>query len=239
MNIIPAIDLIDGKCVRLAQGDYQSKSVYAQSPVEMAKAFEGAGLKYLHLVDLDGAAAGSPVNLSVLGEIAKHTNLNIDFSGGVRTQSDVQSVLDSGAEYVTIGSAAVKAPDLVSSWLSEFGREKFILGADVHGRKIAISGWMERTEISISEFIERWSAEGVDRFLCTSIEKDGLLQGPDFELYEELDNQFSECIFIVSGGVSTIEDLHVLKKTGAKSVIIGKALYEGRIALHELETFAC
>ena len=239
MIITPAIDLIDGKCVRLSQGDYSEKSVYDQTPLEMAKAFQGAGLKRLHLVDLDGAKAGEPKNLAVLDEICGETTLQVDFSGGLRTERDVESAFSAGTQFVAVGSAAVKDPDRVTGWLESFGRERVILGADVKGEKIAISGWTEETEISIFDFVSSWTEQQVERFLCTSIAKDGLLLGPEFELYQQLDERFPDAQFIVSGGVSSLDDLRVLESSGAKEVIIGKALYEGRIKLSDLEQFVC
>ncbi|MCI5065232.1 1-(5-phosphoribosyl)-5-[(5-phosphoribosylamino)methylideneamino]imidazole-4-carboxamide isomerase [bacterium] len=239
MKIIPAIDLIDGACVRLAQGDYEAVSRYTESPLEMAKRFEDAGIRFLHLVDLDGARSGSPKNTAVLHEIASATTLTIDYSGGLRTHGDIRSVFQAGAHLVGIGSAAITDPTSVQEWITEFGAKRFILGADVRERCLAISGWTVDTKIHVREFVEQWEPAGVQAFLCTAIERDGLLQGPDFSLYSELQDTFPESEFIVSGGVTSEADLQALQEQGARSVIIGKALYEGRLSLEQIVRFQC
>jgi len=239
MKIIPAIDLIDGKCVRLSQGNYDLKTEYTTSPVEMAKQFEAVGVQRLHLVDLDGAKAGHPKNLSILEAITKVTKLHVDFSGGIRTEEDVDQVFSAGATYIAVGSAAVKNPQQVKRWIEKIGAQKVIIGADIRGRNIAISGWTEDTDIAIYNFITEWTSVGIKTFLCTAIEMDGLLQGPDFSLYQELQYRFPASIFIAGGGVSSISDLARLQEQNTQEVIIGKAIYEGRITLDALTEFLC
>ena len=234
MEIIPAIDIIDGKCVRLTQGDYSQKKVYNEKPLEVAREFEDAGLKRLHLVDLDGAKAGTVKNWKVLETIAGKTSLLIDFGGGIKTEKDVQIVLGSGAAFATVGSIAVKDEKEFSRWLQEMGPGKFILGADVKDEKIAVAGWLETTDIWIYDFIEKYIEKGIQQLFCTDVSKDGKLEGPAVELYKNITGKFPSLHFIASGGVSGMKDLDALEEAGCKGVIIGKAIYEGRISLGEL-----
>jgi phosphoribosylformimino-5-aminoimidazole carboxamide ribotide isomerase len=234
MEIIPAIDLIDGKCVRLTKGDYAQQKVYNDNPAEVAKQFEDAGIKRLHVVDLDGAKAGRIVNLSVLESIAKATNLTIDFGGGVKTITDVGSIIDAGASIVTIGSLAVKHPEVLEEWLLEFGAEKFLIGADVLDEKIKISGWLEDGGINIYQFIGKMLGLGVKNIFCTDISKDGAMQGPSIDLYKSIMIEHPEINLIASGGVSNINDVIQLKEIGCKGAIIGKAIYEGTVTLEQL-----
>lgn len=237
MIIIPAIDLIDGQCVRLTQGDYSQKTIYNNNPVEVAKSFEDAGLNRLHLVDLDGAKAGQVTNWKVLEDIAKATNLVIDFGGGIKQQKDVDIVLASGAKYATIGSIAVKDEPLFSSWIEHYGPDRFLLGADVKDTFITIGGWLETTELSVFDFIDKYIQKGILHIFCTDVSKDGLLQGPSLPLYKKIIQKFSQIEFIASGGVSSLEDLHALKEAGCAGAIVGKAIYEGKITLDELTAF--
>ncbi|MCB0319372.1 MAG: 1-(5-phosphoribosyl)-5-[(5-phosphoribosylamino)methylideneamino]imidazole-4-carboxamide isomerase [Bdellovibrionales bacterium] len=237
IKVIPAIDIIDGKCVRLSQGDFDRKVEYSEEPLEIAKKYAANGVRWLHLVDLDGARAGEPKNLHVLDAIAQQTTLCVDFSGGIRTSDHVKAVFQAGAHSVAVGSAAVKDPSEVEQWLEAFGSEYFILGADVKGDKLAISGWLEDTSISVSSFVKEWSHKGVGRFMCTSIERDGLLEGPDLQLYRELHTTFPEVEIIASGGVSSVQDLDQLHSIGVTSVIVGKALLEGKIRIEELKAW--
>ena len=234
MEIIPAIDLIDGKCVRLTKGDYAQQKVYNDNPAEVAKQFEDAGIKRLHVVDLDGAKAGRIVNLSVLESIAKATNLTIDFGGGVKTITDVGSIIDAGASIVTIGSLAVKHPEVLEEWLLEFGAEKFLIGADVLDEKIKISGWLEDGGINIYQFIGKMLGLGVKNIFCTDISKDGAMQGPSIDLYKSIMIEHPEINLIASGGVSNINDVIQLKEIGCAGAIIGKAIYEGTVTLQQL-----
>lgn len=235
MEIIPAIDIIDGKCVRLTHGDYNQKKIYNEHPLEVAKEFEDAGINRLHLVDLDGAKAGAVKNWKVLETIAGKTSLVIDFGGGIKSETDVQIVFDSGAAFATIGSIAVKDEKTFTDWLTKFGPGKFLLGADVKKEKITVSGWTEETEIWIYDFIEKYIQKGMKQVFCTDVSKDGALEGPSTELYKNIVQKFPELHFIASGGVSSIDDVHQLKEMGCKGVIIGKAIYEGRIQLSELK----
>jgi phosphoribosylformimino-5-aminoimidazole carboxamide ribotide isomerase len=234
MDIIPAIDIIDGKCVRLTQGDYAQKKVYNEKPLEIAKQFEDAGLKRLHLVDLDGAKAGAVKNWKVLETIAGKTTLVIDFGGGIKTEKDVQIVFGSGAALATVGSIAVKEEAVFVQWLHQFGAEKFLLGADVKEEKIAVSGWQETTDIWIYDFIEKYLQQGIQQLFCTDVSKDGKLEGPSLALYKNIVEKFPALHFIASGGVSSVYDLEELNKAGCKGVIIGKAIYENKISLAEL-----
>ncbi len=238
MQVIPAIDIIDGKCVRLTQGDYNQKKIYNEHPLEVAKQFEGAGLQRLHLVDLDGAKQKKVKNWKVLESIASKTKLVIDFGGGITSESDVKIVFDSGAALATVGSIAVKNEYEFVKWLLIFGANKFLLGADVKDKMIAIHGWLETTDKSIFDFIENYISKGVQQVFCTDVSKDGKLEGPSVDLYKEIITKFPGLYFIASGGVASIKDLELLKKTGCKAVIIGKAIYENRISLDELKTFA-
>lgn len=237
MQIIPAIDIIDGKCVRLTQGDYQQKKIYNENPLEVAKQFEDAGLQRLHLVDLDGAKAGSVKNWKVLESVAGKTSLVVDFGGGIKKREDVDIVFNSGAALATIGSLAVKDENLFVQWLKEYGADKFLLGADVKDEKIAVAGWLETTDIWIYDFIEKYTAHGVTQLFCTDVSKDGLLQGPSTELYKNILSKFPSLHFIASGGVSAVADLDALREIGCSGVIVGKAFYEGRISLDELVRF--
>jgi phosphoribosylformimino-5-aminoimidazole carboxamide ribotide isomerase len=234
MEIIPAIDIIDGKCVRLTQGDYAQKKLYNEHPLEVAKTFEGAGLKRLHLVDLDGARLGKVKNWKVLELIAGKTNLLIDFGGGIKTSKDADIVLNSGAAMATIGSLAVNNEALFVEWIDQYGPNRFLLGADVKEEKIVIHGWQETTEILIYDFIEKYAARNMRQIFCTDVSKDGLLQGPAVDLYKKIILKFPSLNLIASGGVSSIDDLHQLQEAGCHGAIIGKAIYEGRVTLKEL-----
>ena len=237
MIIIPAIDIIDGKCVRLTQGDYNQKKEYNQYPLEVAKMFEAAGIKRLHLVDLDGAKQKKIINHKVLEEIAIHTTLTIDFGGGLQSDEDIEIAFNCGANQVTGGSIAIKNPDLFDQWLSKYGPEKIILGADAKDRMIAISGWQEKTGVPIKDFLDRQVKKGIRYTICTDVAKDGLLQGPSVDLYQEIRDDFPELKLIASGGVSGMEDLEILEKLKVYGVIIGKAIYENRITLEDLKKF--
>ena len=234
MQIIPAIDIINGKCVRLSKGDYSKQKVYNENPLEVAKTFENAGLQRLHIVDLDGAKAGSIQNLKVLESIASNTNLIIDFGGGIKNIDDANSVFNAGATILTLGSIAVKKPGIVEEWIMEFGADKILIGADVLNEKIKISGWLEDAGINIFEFISNMLAIGVQDIFCTDISKDGMMRGPSVDLYKKLIETFPSLHLISSGGVSKIEDVILLKETGCTGAIIGKAIYEGKITLSEL-----
>lgn len=234
MDIIPAIDIIDGKCVRLTQGDYAKKKIYNEDPLEVALSFEGAGIRRLHLVDLDGAKAGRIINWKVLEKIAVKTGLKIDFGGGVKSEKDVQIIFDSGAAMATIGSMAVKQPEVFKEWLTRYGGERIFLGADVKDEQIAVSGWLEQTDIPVLDFIEEKMAQGVVQLFCTDISKDGLLQGPAIDLYRKILAKFPALNLVASGGVAGVEDVEKLREAGCSGVIIGKAIYEGKIRLSEL-----
>jgi phosphoribosylformimino-5-aminoimidazole carboxamide ribotide isomerase len=237
LTIIPAIDIIDGKCVRLSKGDYSQKKVYNEDPLEVAKSFEDNGLNRLHLVDLDGAKEQHVVNWKVLEIIAGRTTLTIDFGGGLKADKDLHIVFNSGASMVTIGSIAVKDRDLFCTWLDRYGYEKIILGADVKERKIAVSGWLETSEIEISTFLDDYMKRGVKHVICTDISKDGMLEGTSLELYKELVAEFKHLSLIASGGITSIDELHKLEEIGMAGAIIGKAIYEGNITLPELKRF--
>jgi phosphoribosylformimino-5-aminoimidazole carboxamide ribotide isomerase len=237
MQIIPAIDLIDGKCVRLTEGDYAQKKIYNEDPLEVAKAFEGIGLMRLHLVDLDGAKAGEVVNWKVLEKIANQTQLIIDFGGGIKKETTLQTVFDTGANYATIGSLAVKNRAVFEEWIERFGADAFMLGADVFEEKIAIGGWIEKTNIDVYEFIQSYMNKGITQIFCTDIQKDGKLAGPSIDLYKKIIEQFPTLQLIASGGVSNMEDLHALRTIGCTGAIVGKAIYENRITLEELARF--
>jgi phosphoribosylformimino-5-aminoimidazole carboxamide ribotide isomerase len=235
MQIIPAIDIIDGKCVRLEQGNYDKITLYHKEPLEVAKKFEDAGLKRLHLVDLDGAKAGSIKNWKVLETVAGKTSLIIDFGGGIKTEKDVAIVFDSGAAFATVGSIAVKNEEELVKWLLRFGTDKFLLGADVKNEKITVSGWQEETKIWIYDFIQKYINQGVKQIFCTEVSKDGKLEGPAVNLYKNIISKFPELFFIASGGVSSVRDLEELRDIGCKGAIVGKAIYEKRITLDELK----
>jgi phosphoribosylformimino-5-aminoimidazole carboxamide ribotide isomerase len=237
MEIIPAIDLINGKCVRLTQGDFSQVKEYNSQPVDVAKAYEDAGIRRLHLVDLDGARQKKVVNYKVLESIASQTRLHIDFGGGIQSDEDIRIAFESGAVQVTGGSIAVKDPQLFENWLSQYGSEKIILGADAKNEKIAVSGWEESTEVWVYDFIEQWAEKGAEYVISTDVAKDGLLQGPSFDLYKNIAEKAPGVKVIASGGVSNIDDLHKLNEMDVYGVIIGKAIYEGKIKLKELTQF--
>jgi phosphoribosylformimino-5-aminoimidazole carboxamide ribotide isomerase len=237
MLIIPAIDIIDGKCVRLTQGDYGQTKVYNENPLEVALQFEGSGLRRLHLVDLDGAKAGMVKNWKVLETISSRTSLQIDFGGGIKTEDDLNIVFNSGAVLATIGSLAVKDPEKFRGWLKTYGANRFFLGADVRNKHITVGGWLETTDIPVIDFLRDRMMEGVEQFFCTDVSKDGLLAGPATELYKEILDALPGLPVTASGGVSRLEDLEELAQAGCAGVIIGKAIYENRITLKELSSF--
>jgi phosphoribosylformimino-5-aminoimidazole carboxamide ribotide isomerase len=238
MRIIPAIDIIDGKCVRLTKGDYNTKKIYNENPLEVAKAFEDAGIQYLHLVDLDGAKAKHIVNYRVLEQIASKTKLKIDFGGGLKSNDDLHVAFNSGAKQITGGSIAVNDSDTFEGWLSTYGSQKIILGADCNNQKIAISGWLEESNLEVVPFIKGFQKKGIQYVICTDIAKDGMLEGPSFDLYKKILNSTENNLkLIASGGISTFEELPKLKELGCEGVIIGKAIYENRISLKQLERY--
>ena len=237
MRIIPAIDLIDGKCVRLSKGDYATQKTYNEHPLEVAKEFEAHGIEYLHLVDLDGAKSKHIVNHKVLEDIASKTSLKIDFGGGLKSDEDLKIAFESGAHQITGGSIAVKEPKTFEQWITIYGSDKIILGADVQGDRIATNGWLETSEHRLVDFVKDYHAKGIHYVICTDISKDGMLQGPSFDVYRDLLEQQPEIKLIVSGGISTFEELPKLAAMGCEGTIIGKAIYENRIALKELENF--
>ena len=236
MKIIPAIDIIDGKCVRLSKGDYGTKKIYNENPLEVAKEFENFGIKYLHLVDLDGAKSKHIVNQKVLEAIAKETSLEIDFGGGLKTLEDIEIAFNSGAKQITIGSIAVQDPDFCFDLIEKYGPEKIMLGADCDDRKIKTSGWLEESSFDIIDFILKYQNKGIKNVICTDISKDGMLQGASDELYEEILEK-TDIGLIASGGISDMEDLFKMKTIGCSGTIIGKAIYEGRISLQQLQNF--
>jgi phosphoribosylformimino-5-aminoimidazole carboxamide ribotide isomerase len=235
IELVPAIDIIGGKCVRLSQGDYGTKTVYSENPLEIAKAFEGAGINRLHLVDLDGAKSSRIVNYKILEQIAKGTSLIIDFGGGLKTDDDLRIAFESGAAMVTGGSIAVKSPQVFETWLQKYGGSKIILGSDVKDKKIAVNGWLESTDQELLPFLKAYMQKGVSATICTDISKDGMLQGPAFELYAEIKKSFPSLYLIASGGISSFADIAKLDEQGIDSVIFGKAFYEGKISLKDLE----
>ncbi len=237
MLIIPAIDIIDGKCVRLTQGDYNQKKVYNEHPLEVAKAFEDAGITHLHLVDLDGARASQIVNYKVLEKIASKTSLTIDFGGGLKSDKDVYIAFESGANQITGGTIAVKGAEIFTNWIKKYGGEKIILGADVKDRKIAVHGWKETSKLDLFDFVADYQKKGIQSIICTDIAKDGMLEGAATDLYKELIDRFSELKIIASGGVSDLADLERLAEIGCYGAIVGKAIYEGRIQLEDLRIF--
>jgi phosphoribosylformimino-5-aminoimidazole carboxamide ribotide isomerase len=237
MELIPAIDIMDGKCVRLTKGDFNKKTVYSNQPLEIAKVFEAAGLKRLHIVDLDGANGQSLKNVDVLENIAEKTSLIIDFGGGLRTTENIKAVFNSGASMVSLGSVAVKKPDLFAQWVIDFGPGKFLPGADVLDKKIKIHGWKENTGIEIFNFIENLLELNIDTIFCTDISKDGMMQGPSVDLYKEIINEFPSLHLIASGGISCYEDLFVLQDAGCHGAIVGKAFYEGKITTQQITDF--
>ena len=235
MQIIPAIDILNGKCVRLSKGDFEQKKVYNENPLEVALQFEDAGLERLHLVDLDGAKAGELRNWKVLEKIAGKTNLVIDFSGGINNRKSVTIGFDSGAAFIAIGSVAVKNESDLSGWLIEFGADRFILGADVSNEVIVVRGWTEVTDISVFDHIKKYKANGIKQFLSTDISKDGLLEGPSFQLYKKIKSEIPEISLIASGGISNLNDIEELENIGCEAAIVGKAIYENRVSLADLK----
>lgn len=231
IQIIPAIDIIDGKCVRLTKGDYEQKKVYNDNPLDVALMFQDKGIKRLHLVDLDGARSRHIVNYHVIEKIASHTDLIIDFGGGIKTDEDLKIAFESGARMITAGSIAVTAHDIVSQWIRTYGADRIILGADTRGGKISINGWKEDGEQDIMDFLDSYIGEGVKNVICTDIERDGMLQGPAIELYQEIMKKQPGLNVIASGGVSCMDDIQRLEDAGVEQVIVGKAIYEGRIEL--------
>jgi phosphoribosylformimino-5-aminoimidazole carboxamide ribotide isomerase len=237
IELIPAIDLIDGKCVRLTQGDYGQKTIYNENPLEVAKQIEDAGIKRLHLVDLDGAKQKKIINHKILETIVSKTSLHVDFGGGLQSDEDLMIAFNAGAKQITGGSIAVKNSKLFSNWITKFGTDKIILGADCKNTMIAISGWQETTEISVFKLIEDYLQKGIQYCICTDVAKDGLLQGPSFELYQEIIRKFPSLKLIASGGVTSVEDIEKLNNMGIYGAIIGKAFYEGKIKLEDLKRF--
>ena len=241
MRIIPAIDIIDGKCVRLTKGDYNTKKIYNENPLEVAKEFEAAGIEFLHVVDLDGAKASQIINYKVLEQIASKTNLKIDFGGGLKSNKDLEIAFNSGANQITGGSIAVKNSDIFESWIAKYGAQKIILGADFYpdttGGKIATNGWQEESTLELIPFIKRYQDKGIQYVICTDISKDGMLQGPSFDVYKEILTEVKDVKLIASGGISTFDELPRLAENGCEGVIIGKAIYEKKISLKQLEQY--
>lgn len=237
IEIIPAIDIIDGKCVRLSQGDYEQKKVYNENPMEVAKMFEDVGVRRLHLVDLDGAKAQHIVNYKVLEKITSATSLTVDFGGGLKSDDDLRIAFECGAKMITGGSIAVKSPDVFRSWIDKFGSERIILGADVKNEKIAVGGWLETTDADLLPFIQSYKKSGIDKVVCTDISKDGMLQGPSTELYKKILSEMPDLYLIASGGVSSMQDIENLQEAGVPAVITGKAIYEGKIKMDDLAKF--
>ncbi|MCG9792876.1 1-(5-phosphoribosyl)-5-[(5-phosphoribosylamino)methylideneamino]imidazole-4-carboxamide isomerase [Flavobacterium algicola] len=250
MRIIPAIDIIDGKCVRLSKGDYNTKIIYNENPLEVAKEFEAHGIEYLHLVDLDGAKSSRIINHKILEQIATQTNLKIDFGGGLKSDEDLKIAFESGANQITGGSIAVKNREIFEKWIAKFGADKIILGADANNEKVAVSGWLEESDQELVPFIQGYQSKGIEYVICTDIAKDGMLEGPSFDLYKKLINQCTVTSsgveklaqaeglkLIASGGISTFDELPKLAELGCEGTIIGKAIYEGRISLKQLENF--
>lgn len=237
MRIIPAIDIIEGKCVRLSKGDYDTKKIYNENPLEVAKSFEAHGIQYLHLVDLDGAKSSRIVNYKVLEQIASKTNLKIDFGGGLKSDADLKIAFESGANQITGGSIAIKQPEVFKNWIKQYGADKIILGADAMNEKVVISGWLEESKEEVIPFIQNYQKEGIQYVICTDISKDGMLEGPSFELYQRILEQTKDVKLISSGGISTFDELPKLAKLGCEGTIVGKAIYEGRISLKQLEKY--
>ena len=237
MRIIPAIDIIDGKCVRLSKGDYDTKIIYNENPLEVAKSFEAHGIEYLHLVDLDGAKSSKIVNYKILEQIATQTSLKIDFGGGLKSDADLKIAFESGANQITGGSIAVKNRTIFEKWISEYGSDKIILGADAKDEKIAVSGWLEDSDEELIPFIQDYQTKGIQYVICTDIAKDGMLEGPSFDLYVKILAEAEGIKLIASGGISTFDELPKLAELGCEGTIIGKAIYEGRISLKQLEDF--
>lgn len=237
MRVVPAIDIIDGKCVRLTQGDFGKKKIYREDPVEVALEFQDADLDCLHLVDLDGAREGHVVNWEVIRDIQEKTALSVDFGGGVKTEAEVEQLLELGVHQINIGSLAVKEPDTFSRWLKKYGTENFILSADVKNGNVAINGWLEDTQFRLFDLVERFKSEGLEYLTCTDISTDGMMEGPNIGLYKKLISRFPKLKVVASGGVSSLNDLEELKYAKVYGVIIGKAIYEGKIKLEELKAF--
>lgn len=237
IDIIPAIDIIDGKCVRLSQGDYNSKKIYNENPVEVAKEFEAHGVRRLHVVDLDGAASHHIINYRALDQLASRTSLIIDFGGGIKSDEDLVIAFDNGAQMVTLGSIAVKNPELTIKWMDMYGQEKIILGADVKDRKIAINGWKEESGIELDDFLQKYTEKGITKVLCTDISKDGMMEGPSIDLYKNIMKVHPDMYLIASGGVSSIDDIYKLEEANIPAVVFGKAIYEGKIKLSDLYSF--
>lgn len=237
IELIPAIDIIDGKCVRLSQGDYNTQKIYNENPLEVAKEFEANGIHRLHVVDLDGAKSSHVVNYKVLDIIAGHTSLVIDFGGGIKTDEDLNIAFEYGAQMVTLGSVAAKQSALFKKWLHQYGPKKIILGADVKGNRISINGWKEESQQELIPFLTDYSQEGIQKVLCTDISRDGMLQGPSIELYKQIMKKFPTMHLIASGGVSNLQDIIDLNEANIPAVVFGKALYEGRITLKDLKRF--
>ena len=237
MRIIPAIDIIDGKCVRLSKGDYNTKKIYNENPLEVAKSFEAHGIQYLHLVDLDGAKSSQIINHKILEQIATKTSLKIDFGGGLKSDNDLRIAFESGANQITGGSIAVKNKNLFQEWIVKYGSEKIILGADANAEKIAISGWLEASEEDVIPFIKKYQTKAIQYVICTDIAKDGMLAGPSFDLYQKILAQVSNIKLIASGGIATFDELPKLAEMGCEGTIIGKAIYENRISLKQLENY--
>jgi phosphoribosylformimino-5-aminoimidazole carboxamide ribotide isomerase len=239
IEIIPAMDIIDGKCVRLSQGNYEQKTIYNENPLEVAKMFEAHGIRRLHLVDLDGAKANRIINYRTLERIASHTALVIDFGGGLKTDADLEIAFNSGAQMVTGGSIAVRQPEMFQRWIDAFGSQAIVLGADCRERKIAVSGWLEETDEELFSFIKKWRKQGISKVICTDISRDGMLNGVNLDLYKDLAADDPELHLIASGGVSDIRDVERLAEAHIPGVIVGKAFYEGRITLKQITEFSC
>lgn len=237
IRIIPAIDIIDGKCVRLSKGNFKTKIIYNDNPLDVAKSFEDHGIEYLHLVDLDGAKSSRIINYKVLEEIATKTTLKIDFGGGLKSDEDLKIAFECGANQITGGSIAVKKPNVFLSWIEKFGTDKIILGADVNNEKIAISGWLEESQENLIPFIQNYKSLGIQYVICTDINKDGMLEGPSFDLYRKIISQTNDLKLIASGGISEFDEIPKLAELGCEGVIIGKAIYEDRISLKQLENY--
>ena len=250
MRIIPAIDIIDGKCVRLSKGDYNTKIIYNENPLEVAKEFEAHGIEYLHLVDLDGAKSSKIVNYKILEQIASQTSLKIDFGGGLKSDADLKIAFESGANQITGGSIAVKNRAIFEKWITEYGADKIILGADANNEKVAVSGWLEESDQELVPFIQEYQSKGIQYVICTDIAKDGMLEGPSFDLYAKILKSCNgtsslsaraesrvEIKLIASGGISTFDELPKLAELGCEGTIIGKAIYEGRISMKQLENY--
>ncbi|MBQ0060213.1 MAG: 1-(5-phosphoribosyl)-5-[(5-phosphoribosylamino)methylideneamino]imidazole-4-carboxamide isomerase [Bacteroidales bacterium] len=237
IQIIPAIDILDGKCVRLQQGDYEAKTCYHDDPIEVAKEFERYGIQHIHVVDLDGARSKHIVNIPILKRMAAETSLTFDFGGGIKTDEDIELAFANGASQVTVGSIAVQNPDLFLGWLEKYGTDRIILGADAKDGQISINGWKEGSGIDLIDFLKKYIDAGVTRVLCTDISKDGMMKGPSIELYKQIMEQFPTLKLTASGGVSRIQDIEELNQAGIHSVVTGKAIYEGSLTLEEINQF--